>query len=264
MIDIRVYETSNKNYLMSCLPDTVEYSLAISNMGDEEAHNVCVNIDLDDCLKLIIDESNQSIGINCNQNNISLVIPSILPQKTIYVTYTAQFNQCCKDDYIQNIINVKYKDAMCSGYNFNVEGTKIPIIRIDVCTRKSADKVCASKGDTLRYSVNIKNNSNVDITNVIFYDTLPAMLTLKENTIFINGVPAQVESLSNGVNLGTISKNTTLIIEFETTIPNNSLACIVCNRALVEYEYAVQYNSTIIKSIGESESNNICTKIMSY
>ncbi|MGL5381213.1 DUF11 domain-containing protein [Clostridium sp.] len=264
MIDIRVNETSNKNYLMSCLPDTVEYSLAISNMGDEEAQNVCINIDIDNCLSLIIDDSNSIIGIKCTQNNISLVIPSILPQKTIYIKYKAQFNQCCKDDYVQNIINIKYKDDMCSGYNFNVEGVNIPIIKIDVCTTKSADKVCVSKGDTLRYSVNIKNNSNVDITNVIFYDTLPAMLALKDNTIYINGVPAQVESLSNGVNLGTIPKNTILIIEFETIIPSNSLACIVCNRALVEYEYSVQYNSTIIKSIGESESNNICTKIISY
>ncbi|MGL6105998.1 hypothetical protein, partial [Romboutsia sp.] len=91
---------------------------------------------------------------------------------------------------------------------------------------KSVDKVYASVGDILTYTIEVQNYSTIPAGNVIIVDTIPTGTTFIPNSLTINSVPNSGNpSPPSGVNIGTIPSTTgvttvTFKVLVNSTIPS--------------------------------------------
>ncbi|MGL4849821.1 MAG: hypothetical protein ACRC28_12995 [Clostridium sp.] len=94
----------------------------------------------------------------------------------------------------------------------NTEYVKVSLVPV-----KSVDKVFTTNGQILKYTVVFKNDSNVNMTNVLFKDTLPNGTVLNTGSIMLNGSPI-AGNLTTGVNLGGMLIGAVNTITFDVTV----------------------------------------------
>ena len=61
------------------------------------------------------------------------------------------------------------------------------------------NRVDAAPGDFLRFTLNVRSDSNIRLANVVVRDTLPPQLTIQPQTTQVNGVPAYGDITGAGI-----------------------------------------------------------------
>ena len=126
---------------------------------------------------------------------------------------------------------------------------------------KTVDKIKASPGDTLTYTINLNNSGPRDIANTVFSDTIPSGSSFVANSLTVNGVsiPGTVAPPS-GINIGTIpsgqSSTLTFQVLLQSTLPLNS--------AVKNTSTAVGVNVLIPNVTITANSNIVTTTIIGY
>ena len=90
---------------------------------------------------------------------------------------------------------------------------KFTVLCEDVKLEKSFEKI----GNTIRYTVLIKNNSNFNLNWVYFYDSIPNCTSFNQNSFTWNGGTIGNGINDNGVPIGAPSYSVSTI-KFDTTI----------------------------------------------
>ena len=90
--------------------------------------------------------------------------------------------------------------------------------------KKSVDKYVAKPGDILLYTITFENTSNTEITNLYFYDEIPANTTYVANSLTVNnmqftniGQPGYIETI-----IPSLGINEAVTITFNVKINNNT------------------------------------------
>jgi len=91
---------------------------------------------------------------------------------------------------------------------------------LDPTITKSVDKDVASIGDVVTYTVTITNPSEVEISNVVFSDLLPAGVTYVDGSFKFNGssVTPTVSGNSLTYAISSVSAMGSVVLEFQATI----------------------------------------------
>ncbi|PEK50605.1 DUF7507 domain-containing protein [Bacillus toyonensis] len=133
-------------------------------------------------------------------------------------------------------------------FNYIVNPNNIPVTNTTttntVTTTVQNDNVIAIKsvgvtnalpGQTLTYTITITNSGNVTIEDLLARDTLPIDTTFVVGSVTINGINQPNENPENGITLGNLAPNESVIITFQVTISSSTLQSTINNNASVSY-----------------------------
>ncbi|MGL4849976.1 MAG: DUF7507 domain-containing protein, partial [Clostridium sp.] len=125
---------------------------------------------------------------------------------------------------------------------------------------KSLDKTYVILGDTITYTVVLKNTGNVDAVSVIFKDTIPGYTSYIAGSATVNGV-ASGTTPDVGLSVGTIAPNGVATVIFKVLV--NSIppagSNTIPNSALINYDFV--YDPTTPSS---SSASNLSNTVESY
>ncbi|MDD4187743.1 MAG: DUF11 domain-containing protein [Bacilli bacterium] len=134
--------------------------------------------------------------------------------------------------------------------------TGVDLVLGELTMIKSVDKLYATIGEILTYTVIINNIGNILVSNVVFTDILPAEATFVTGSVTVNDTPEVSYHIETGFDLGAMIIGSTNTVTFKaevTTLPNPNT---IINKAETTFNYLV-----IVPIGGNSESNTVTTTI---
>ncbi|MBW6409251.1 DUF11 domain-containing protein [Clostridium weizhouense] len=260
---LSVSKIADRSYMFIGISNKIRYSIVITNTGNERVNSIKVN----DILSKGACFIPGTLTLNgCRKEELKNQIINIGymdPEESIIISFDAKVNPNCPPDYVSNKAVVTYMDNYNNSMKVESNEVVTPVINIDVCLKKSVDKKVATVGEIISYFILIRNNSNVNITEVMFYDELSECLNLLPSSVFIGETPQYIDTFNGGINLGTINANSSITISFQAEVLCRPKPSTITNVASVDYYYTISDNGINVTSTGESTSNCATTKILS-
>lgn len=105
----------------------------------------------------------------------------------------------------------------------------------NVIAIKAVDFTSALPGQTLTYTITITNNGNITIEDLLLVDMAPVDTTFVIGSVTINGINQPNANPENGITLGTLAPNDSVIITFQVTISSSTLQSTINNDATIFY-----------------------------
>ncbi|MGL4849715.1 MAG: DUF7507 domain-containing protein, partial [Clostridium sp.] len=127
---------------------------------------------------------------------------------------------------------------------------------------KERDKEFAKIGDTITYTVRLKNTGNVLAENVKFIDTIPNGTIFVIGSLSVDGTNMQSALPNVGVDLGSLSVGMTKVISYKVLVLKIPNPNPIPNKANVNYKYLVDPSTSRYNS-KQNESNTVLTKVNS-
>jgi len=115
-----------------------------------------------------------------------------------------------------------------------------------------SDFINASNNDRLMWQVQIQNTGNTILNNVFVYDTLPSGLSYISGSTRVDGAYGNDGVTSGGINVGSLSINTTKTITFETYVSSSYNSQNLANYAYARADQVSEKSDTAIVSIGST------------
>lgn len=190
--------TNNSDYEISQINITDTLSLGASVVGG--------SVSIDDTP---YDQYSPTTGFTLPKN--------IGKGESVKVTYNIQVDSPSQTDLV----------SLFSTIGYTVEGEmfeeRTPTVEIsievaDISITKSADKKVAVVGDTITFTNLIQNKGNVEATDIIFTDTLPAGANFVEGSLMIDGVPDEDADPTMGVSLANLNVGGEVRVTFEVKV----------------------------------------------
>ncbi|MGH0423863.1 cell surface protein [Bacillus pretiosus] len=131
----------------------------------------------------------------------------------------------------------------------------------EVVAIKSVDKIFATIGDTISYTISLSNPGNVTSQNILFTDILPDGTTFISGTLVNDSGAQQIGNPANGIQIGNINPGSTIAITINvlvTTIPSINP---ISNFSSVQYSHVVDPSQPAVSQT--NISNTVSTTINS-
>ncbi|MEK3866791.1 DUF11 domain-containing protein [Paenibacillus sp. FSL H7-0716] len=135
-----------------------------------------------------------------------------------------------------------------------------PVVGPVLSLLKSTDKLHASLGDTLVYTITASNNGNTDALLTVF-DILPEGVSFISNSVLRDGVPLPGATPSLGIPLGSIAPQNQVSIAFQVVIISLPSSLVLQNKALGRFSFSTP-EGRIVK--GDLFSNSVQVSLRSY
>lgn len=135
-----------------------------------------------------------------------------------------------------------------------------PVVGPVLSLLKSTDKLHASLGDTLVYTITASNNGNTDAFLTVF-DILPEGVSFISNSVLRDGVPLPGATPSSGIPLGSIAPQNQVSIAFQVVIISLPSSLVLQNKALGRFSFSTP-EGRIVK--GDLFSNSVQVSLRSY
>ncbi|QPW59740.1 beta strand repeat-containing protein [Clostridium botulinum] len=200
-------------YLVGSIGDTFKVTMRISNSGEADANYILIKADLPYGLTGVIG----SVTVDgVNQGHISIdngfALMGLKVGDDIVVEALVQVYDKPQKNANQYIIygDIYYKFARPSGgdYTGDKYSRSITIYSAPVnISKTSTKKIVNPSGDTVQYTINVTNNSTVDVDNVVLTDLLPSGLSFANNSVSVDGTNSSDNIVTTGVSLGTMTPN---------------------------------------------------------
>ncbi|MGG0313495.1 DUF11 domain-containing protein, partial [Bacillus mycoides] len=130
----------------------------------------------------------------------------------------------------------------------------------NVVAIKSVNATNALPSQTLTYTITITNSGNVTIEDLLAIDTVPVDTIFITGSVTINGINQPNANPENGIPLGNLAPNESVVITFQVTISSSTLQTAINNDASVSYTVTIDPNEppiTITK-----QTNTVTTTIV--
>lgn len=263
IINGQVTAVKDKNKSAVEVGDTITYTITVTNTGNTEALNVTVK----DVVPANTSFVTGTVTVNGDPRPLDNPTTGIIAGNlgvldNAIVSFTVRVDSLPASGVITDIADVTFqyivdptKPPKSKTVTTNEVVTTVQLINVKFI--KTSDKTFAALGDEITYTFNIINNSTVDITNVIFKDTIPDGTTFVQNS-FIKGItPLPGEDPTIGVNLGTIPKNTSLMVSFRVLFENAPCPPVLVNIGTLTFDYQLEQGGTVLTR--EIQSNKTTT-----
>ena len=263
MVELVVQKSADKTYVFMGLSNKIKYSVIITNIGDQKACGVRLKDIICPGVNIVKDSfSVNGCSLNIKNLNKEVSVGSIRPGSNILISYEVEISEINPPSEIINQAIVTYCDENNNMLVARSNVVTIPIINLEVSVCKSVDKAVAKIGEVLNYSVLIRNNSNIPIDNIVFYEDLLQEVELLPGSVLVNLTPQYLESFENGLPLGSLNPYSSSILSFQVKVTELPNPAIICNVARIEFTYTTVISGVPIISIGETCSNSVLTKVI--
>lgn len=241
----------------------VMYTLKIHNSAAESVKNVAVEDDLPAGMEFdnktgikggTSADQAAAIATTVAGQNVKVTIPEITAGGDYYITVPVKVEPT-KGDKNKDGDYIFVNQAKVTGYNGSAldeavtsEKTyhKATMGSLDIT--KSVDKTIAEPGDTLTYTIKVKNSTAVGVENAIVTDTVPEGLTVKEA-----GGGTLADSTMTW-SIGSVAANSEKTIAFTAAVPED-----VKDGHVYKNSAAVNYTDPL--DPGDAASNEVETKV---
>lgn len=174
-----------------------DYVLAISNNSTVDKTNVKLNINVNELLQVSSIFCGEA-EINMNSDGNSATINKIEANKTVYMTLTV-VPKLIKEDVKEATISANLIDADNTSYRSNKLIEKVEGIQLEVTltssTNSKLDNNYVQSGDTIQYSIKIKNIGEIDAKSLVVKDKIINYLTIKSVKLDGNEVKYEKETI---------------------------------------------------------------------
>ena len=266
-----IVKAVDKNYAKP--EEIINYTVNFANVGSITAVNITFTDTLPTGL-IFVPNSLKINGVSDSRNiTTGVTLPDLGRGSGFTLTFQAQlpisanlsnvYNNFANLDYFFNLTPTS---LINTNANSNIVTTSVIVGSMT----KSVDKNFAKLGDTLNYTISLKNMGPQTITNAIFIDTIPTGTSFISNSLFVNGVLNSGNPNPPGVNIGTINPNTNNTITFQvivaSTIPSPNTVSNIATSYLPEYAGSLNTSivtTTIIQALLDS-TKSVSNKYAGY
>lgn len=163
---------------------------------------------------IIDDVPKQDMDITAGVQLESDIAPSASCKIQYYLVLSDQPTQ----NEVTATSEVTYTVNEAVGLKERTNETTIGIENEKITIKKTSDKSAVIAGDKILYQHEIKNEGNIDNTDLFFKDTIPAEVTFVEGSVKIDEQPFVDYNPSVGFALNDLAQNQTIIVKFEVTV----------------------------------------------
>ena len=171
--------------------DTITYTLTAKNTGDEDLTNVKLNDKLPQYYTNASETINAPAGSTAQgsivkQGSVTFAKLSVGQQASVTIKYTlkAANDLNCGQTVIPNVVTSSTdqtsteddKNNNAVSTTVNRDCTPAKTSHYDV--QKSVDRTTANPGDTIKYTITVKNTGTANLTNIKLTDKLPQHVTI--------------------------------------------------------------------------------------
>ncbi|UYX54031.1 cell surface protein [Bacillus thuringiensis] len=257
------------NKAFATIGDTITYTTTITNTGNIPANNVIFSDPLPTWTQFVAGSVVVDGTPLPSASIISGVgINTITPNQIVTIMFQVQIvsNPTTFTPELQNLgfVNFQYNvgnslQAQPGNVETNVFVTSINSAILSAV--KTANTAFANIGDTITYTVLIQNSGNTNATNLNFSDLIPAGTTFVENSFSVNGSIIPGANPNNGVNIGTVSTNSSLTVTFQVIVTSTPPSNPITNVASIPFTFIVDpaappVTSTINSNGASTQINN--------
>jgi len=172
------------------------------------------------------------------------------------------------DDYTELIIEFLSEGPAAWGNDFcaddislreiHIPNPEPPIIKIE----KEADKYCLTKDKEVTFTIKVENESDEQISDIIFMDRFPCCLAFTQGTVEIDGLSQPTYDPSIGFKFDLTPHQATTIKFKAHAICYKPQGELTCNRAKVTYPYRIIEGGVPVEFVVVSEP--ACVYIARY
>ncbi|NQX62049.1 DUF11 domain-containing protein [Paenibacillus qinlingensis] len=207
--------------------DTLTYTLTVNNQG-----NIAVQPTIFDAISASTSFVAGSVTINGSSSPGSnpatgIVAGSLAPSGTTVITFQVVLQSLPSPPRLTNLATTNYTYQPPDGRILSGSATSntidIPASAPNIMVSKSVNLTYAAIGDTLIYSLDILNNSVVQVTNIVINDALPSGVTFLPGSVTVDGVPKPTADPTSGYTLGSLNPGVNSHVVFRgtvTSVPN--------------------------------------------
>lgn len=203
--------------------EEVEYLITIKNIGNAKSNKVLVEDTIPTNLEYI-SATSDNFTITHENNKISLVIDSIDINEVITINVKTKVKEnVANNTIIKNVVIATEdgKDPIKDDVDVTVFTPKISITKV-------TDKDIIKRGNTFTYTITIKNESLIDLENLIFTDIIDnnfIVLSLNDKTYTSNRVT---------INYDLLKVNEEKIITIKVKVKDTSILGVINNTATIK------------------------------
>ncbi|MGL5153254.1 MAG: DUF7507 domain-containing protein [Clostridium sp.] len=237
--------TKSVDKLYADVNEEITYTIKLINTGNVQANNVIVTDTIADGAKFVPN------SVTVNGNNVlsanpqtGIFIDTIMPMEVVLVSFKVVASTIPVVNPLPNKSGVSYSytvdpskpDGTSANNTSNTVTTQINTADLSEI-KKSGTLKYADYGDTITYTVSVKNNGNVAATNVSIIDTVPNNVQFISDSIKVNGNTVIGVVPGQNIGIGVINPNEVATVTFMVkvvSIPNDSA---IENFATVKYNY---------------------------
>lgn len=227
------------------ITNTITYRFILANTGNTVLKNLLFK-------DIIQAESSFNTGtVYVNGVNMSGYNPNngfnlddipVGQQTTVSFTVTA--NSIPQNNKLLNTANVTYSyyvdpTGSITTKTMSSNTTTVYVYDTIISATKSVDKSIAKLGDTLNFTITIKNEGNTTAQHVTFDDILEKNISFVNDSVYANDNQKLGYNPNNGFNLDDITAGGTTTVKFAANIISRPSNNIIYNYATVEYDYTV-------------------------
>lgn len=260
--------TKYVNKLYADVNEQLTYTIVLKNTGNVPVNNAILTDTIPNNTSFVpgsisvngvpIGSSNPQTGINIGTINSGqtvtvmfkvqvLTIPSPNPipnQSKISYSYTVD-PALPNGKTVQNLSNTVYTEVNSATF---------------AGSPKTVSPYYADIGDTVVYTIVVKNSGNTVANNVVFTDTIPSGTTFIENSVTIAGAPSPGSNPEAGIPLGSIPAGGSIIITFSVLVKSLPIPNPILNQGTISYTYTVDPSNPDGKS-GSNPTTQSTNKI---
>jgi uncharacterized repeat protein (TIGR01451 family) len=243
MGNISITKTADRSIVR--ITNVITYNFVLSNTGN----TVLKNILFKDTVQAESSFNTGSVYVNGVNRpsfnpNVGFALNDIPVGQQATVSFTVTANSIPQNNILLNKADVTYSYYVDPNGNpiTNTKAsntTTVYVYDTIVSANKTVDKAIAKLGDTLNFTVTIKNEGNVPAQHIFFQDILDSQISFVTDSVYVDGVQKPGYNPNNGFSLNDIAAGVTTTVRFAATVISISSDNLILNYATINYDYTI-------------------------
>ena len=143
---------------------------------------------------------------------------SILANNTVVISYKIKIDENASVNTVDTISNITYDLVDVSDLSENSNEVNVTVNKVKITITKTSDKSGVIKGQKLLFQNVVKNEGNIENTDVTFIDPIPEGAQFIEDSVKIDNISKPGFNPATGFKLDNLTPNSEITITFEVTI----------------------------------------------